>query len=281
MTDAPPVRHESILSQPRAQPRTAQLNWYHRDEWSLRGFGGQKDVNGPARNTSAIGAHMGENLTPANRPFSEEIMVPGGPDVIVIGDSLAEGRGDPREHGGFGGWAWQLAQRLGVKAERFVSMGRYRATTSEIADHQLSVLTGARCRLVAVACGTNDVLGDVDLSLTALKIDMIISAAVAGCSDGDLHTAGSVAALTASVSVQRQLGERFAELNALLRRVSRTYGAGCLDLCELADVTNDAMWAEDRIHPSPRGHDLIAAGFAELLQERAFQTVSVPMPATI
>jgi lysophospholipase L1-like esterase len=189
-----------------------------------------------------------------------------GARFMVLGDSLAEGRGDPQPDGGYAGWAHQLAHRLGLTGDELINLGTFRATTAAIADDQLPRLAEHKCEFVAVACGTNDVFDGEDLEVSAATMDMVISAAVASGATTLTCTLPEVSRrLPLPESTQRRLGERFSRLNEVIRVTSKTYGARCLDLWRLSDLTDRSLWHADRIHPSPAGHALIAARFAELL----------------
>jgi hypothetical protein len=65
-------------------------------------------------------------------------------------------------------------------------------------------------------------------------------------------------------AVRRRFGERLARFNDHVRLVSERYGACCADLADRA-MRDIAGWSEDRLHPGPYGHQLVADEFLHLL----------------
>ena len=68
--------------------------------------------------------------------------------------------------------------------------------------------------------------------------------------------------------LRRALQRRIVALNAALdEAVAATPGVGVLDLDLLPGGYEPASWSVDRLHPSPRGHLLIAHAYAAVLSD--------------
>ena len=88
-----------------------------------------------------------------------------GPDrvrLVVLGDSLAEGRDDPDPAGGWIGWAGRLAGTLDLDRDQVVNRGEPGATAAEVVRAQLPAVRGLRPRLVVLNCGMNDAVNGFD-----------------------------------------------------------------------------------------------------------------------
>jgi hypothetical protein len=59
----------------------------------------------------------------------------------------------------------------------------------------------------------------------------------------------------------RPLARRADQVNAVMDAVAQRYGTIHFDAANTADVYDRRMWAADRLHPSERGHRLIARHF--------------------
>ncbi|HXV92836.1 MAG TPA: GDSL-type esterase/lipase family protein, partial [Pseudonocardia sp.] len=79
--------------------------------------------------------------------------------------------------------------------------------------------------------------------------------------------------------LQRALRRRIADLNAAIDAVAAAHpgGVGLLDLDALPGGYEPAAWSVDRLHPSERGHRMLAAGLAGLLVRAGF---AVPRPVS-
>jgi lysophospholipase L1-like esterase len=62
--------------------------------------------------------------------------------------------------------------------------------------------------------------------------------------------------------------ERTRLASDIIREQAESYGAVCLDVWSLPGITDPDLYAPDRVHPNSRGHQLIAAAFADKLAPR-------------
>jgi lysophospholipase L1-like esterase len=118
--------------------------------------------------------------------------------------------------------------------------------------------------------GVNDLLSDFDLSRMRRNLSTIFGS-LAGM-DTVVFTATYADIpqnLPLPETFRRLLRTRFAEANGALAEITRATGALCLDVTTPAQWSDPAFWAEDGLHPSPRGHKHFADGVADLLERVA------------
>jgi hypothetical protein len=65
--------------------------------------------------------------------------------------------------------------------------------------------------------------------------------------------------------LRRALTQRIAALNGVVDDVARRYRSEVVDLHELPETYQPTVWSVDRLHPSERGHRMLARAFAESL----------------
>ena len=80
--------------------------------------------------------------------------------LVVIGDSFAEGRGEPDGAGGFVGWVPRVAHRLGIRD--VLNLGAFGATTRDVVEKQLPAVADVQTSLLGVAVGGNDLVRAYD-----------------------------------------------------------------------------------------------------------------------
>lgn len=187
--------------------------------------------------------------------------------LAVLGDSTAAGLGDPVGPGLFRGFGPLLAGMLGPGRVHLVNTGRSGARVACVRREQLPVALAARPQLAVLVVGINDTLR-ADFDPRALHDDLTaIVAALTGAGAGVVsvryHHHGRVFPLPRPVA--RAFDARIDELNDVLDRVLREHGARCLDLAALPACYQSRTWSVDRLHLSPRGHRMLARGFADLL----------------
>ncbi|MGC9671516.1 SGNH/GDSL hydrolase family protein [Planosporangium sp. 12N6] len=161
----------------------------------------------------------------------------------ALGDSINVGIGSPMPDGGWRGWAALLAPALAapswVELHNFAVSG---ALTRDVAGPQLAATLRLRPQLASIIVGVNDTLRN--------RFDVAaIQAALTGC----------VAALTAQGSL------------VLTARLPVH-----VDVATHPTVYDRSMWSVDRLHPSERGHRLLARRFAEALAASGFPLAGRP-----
>jgi lysophospholipase L1-like esterase len=196
----------------------------------------------------------------------------------ALGDSLTEGVGDPDRRGGLRGWANRLAEAMATVEPdlAYVNLARRGLPAGEVYRTQLQPALAFRPDLASVLVGMNDLLEPrFDPSVFERELSAIVR---------PLRESGAVV-LTGTfpdVTLFSPLPKRFltgirARLRAAseaVRSVAERDGAVVLDLEALPDARQRQVMSIDRLHPSPRGHVLLAGAFAGLLEEHA----GVPIP---
>jgi lysophospholipase L1-like esterase len=183
----------------------------------------------------------------------------------ALGDSVTVGLGDPRPDGGWRGWAALLAESMappgGLELGNFAQCG---ALVEDVATGQLHRALAQRPSHASVLVGVNDTLrGDFRLAPIAARLEETVVA---------LRRTGAVV-LTANLPepgrmlrvpeiVCRPLARRVRAINAVYDHLAAVHGTVHLDLAGHPAVYEPAMWSVDRIHPSERGHRLLAGLFA-------------------
>ena len=188
--------------------------------------------------------------------------------LAVLGDSTAAGIGDPLGAGRFRGFGPMLAGALGEPDRvHLVNTGTSGARVGCVRRDQLPLAVAARPHLAVLLVGLNDTLrADFDARRLHDDLEAIVGALTATGATVlgvRFHHHGRVFPLPRPVA--RALDARIDELNGVIDRVLAEHGAHCLDLAALPASYQPATWSIDRLHPSARGHRVLARGFADLL----------------
>lgn len=206
---------------------------------------------------------------------------------VALGDSVTSGFGDPMPGGGWRGWAPLLVAALDggsaapcrrVELHNLAVSG---ARVADVAQVQLPAARALRPDLASVLVGMNDTLrGDFDIAVLGGTLTEVVAA---------LTTSGATV-LTARLPdpgrmfglpgvLARPLGRRMAALNLVLDEIAVRYRTVHIDLAgRLEDpaVYARANWSVDRLHPSERGHRLLAFRFATALREAGHPVSRLP-----
>lgn len=232
----------------------------------------------PVRALQAGPAGASTSVTgpPVARPRPEEPV-----RFAALGDSVTVGIGDPLPGGGWRGWAALLAEALapasGMELGNFARSG---ALVEDVARDQLPRALEQRPSHASVVVGVNDTLRSrFELASIAVRLEETVVS---------LRGVGAVV-LTASLPdpgrmlrmpqvMRRPLARRIQAINAVLDYLAQTYGTVHLDLARHPAIYDPRMWGVDRIHPSERGHRLLAGLFADSLAAHGMPLRSRPDP---
>ncbi|MFB9840257.1 SGNH/GDSL hydrolase family protein, partial [Actinoallomurus acaciae] len=155
---------------------------------------------------------------------------------------------------------------------------RRRALAEDVVRDQLPRALARRPSYASVIVGVNDTLrSDFAIAPIAARLEQTVVA---------LRRSGAVV-LTASLPdpgrmlrvpelVRRPLARRIQAINAVVEHLAAVHGTVHLDLAGHASVYDPAMWGVDRIHPSERGHRLLAGLFADGLADRGVPLWRLP-----
>jgi EmrB/QacA subfamily drug resistance transporter len=188
---------------------------------------------------------------------------------VVVGDSVAEGVGDPTPGYEHLGWADRVARGIGPNAE-YLNLGKRYLLAAEVRATQLERALEFRPDLAAVVCGGNDLMqANYDPVAVERDVDAIVAA---------LRAAGSEVIMIAPFDITltellpdeykptwRSLIER---LGALTETVARRHGAMLVDFRDHPAGPEPSIYSTDRIHLNARGHAICAAHTLSALGQR-------------
>jgi len=189
---------------------------------------------------------------------------------VALGDSITIGIGDPvRRPDGRGrawrGWAPLLAE--GLDDPTLHILGSPGARMQDVEKAQLPSALRLRPDVAGVVVGVNDTLRS--------NFDPAVMASAAAHTVGALRAAGAEVLtmrlpdpgrmLRLPRSLARPLARRMHEVNAVLDSVAARFGTLHYDAAGDPEAYDQRMWAVDRLHPSERGHRLIACRYYDAL----------------
>ena len=200
----------------------------------------------------------------------------------ALGDSITLGVGDPVRVPGqrmtWRGWAALLAEGL-CEPTLHILAGNG-ALAVDIESVQLPRALELRPDLASVVFGVNDTLR------SNFDPDRIAAAAT--------HTIGALRASGAEVltmrlpdpgrmlrlpgTLARPLARRAHQVNAVMDAIAERFGTLHFDAASDPEVFDPRMWAVDRLHPSERGHRLIARRFHGLVAAAGHPVGTEPDP---
>lgn len=199
----------------------------------------------------------------------------------ALGDSVTSGYGDPLPGGGWRGWAVLLTEALHddrspVELHNLAVSG---ARIAEVAGRQLPSALALRPRLASVLVGMNDTLrGDFDISVlgdTLTETVAALTASGATVLTARLPDPGRMFGLPGVLA--RPLGHRMAALNTVLDEIAAHHRTIHVDLAgDAGAIYSRTNWSIDRLHPSERGHRLLAFRFATALRAAGHPVPRLP-----
>jgi lysophospholipase L1-like esterase len=187
---------------------------------------------------------------------------------VALGDSLTEGIGDYDAQGRPRGWADRFAEELGRRQGglHYANLAVRGRLTSDVVLTQLRPAVALRPDLASVVVGMNDLIRPaINLTRVCQLLDHLVATlAEAGAVvlTATLPNPGAVVPLP--TLVRRRFGARLDRFNDHVRISAERHGALCVDLADRA-VRDIAGWSEDRLHPGPYGHQLVADEFLDKL----------------
>ncbi len=204
----------------------------------------------------------------------------------ALGDSITLGVGDPvRREGGRGGrgraWrGWAALLAGGLQEPRLHVLASCGARATDVERDQLPAALQLRPDIASFVVGVNDTLRasfDVaDVAAAAAHTIGALRAAGAEVLTMRLPDPGQMLGLPGSLA--RPLARRMHEVNAVMDGLAARFGTLHYDAAGDADVSDPRMWAVDRLHPSERGHRLIACRFHDRLTAAGLPTGPRPDP---
>jgi lysophospholipase L1-like esterase len=190
---------------------------------------------------------------------------------VAMGDSFTAGLGD--ETGPI--WADLVASRLrqANPGLRFNNIAVYGATSEGVAQ-QTEIALGIEPDLVTVVCGMNDVLKSVRLDPEgfAARLSAIFDRLQAELPGAAILTATAPGNLTFPEPVrpptQDHIVDGLRTLNRTILMLAGERGITALRWSEHPGLRDPSNFAEDGLHPSDRGHALMADEVCGALRRR-------------
>ena len=200
---------------------------------------------------------------------------------VAIGDSTVEGLDDPDGNGRYRGWADRLAQRLAdVRGDEilYANLGIRGRKTRQVRDEQLAPALAMRPDLVALVCGTNDLLrGRFDAAALRDDMESMQRALVAS---GATVVTFTLPDLSAVMPLARMLRTRLLVMNQTIRDAAAASGAIVCDFAALPVAADPRLWSGDRLHANSAGHARIADALAYHVGLHANRDWAEPLPGS-
>jgi lysophospholipase L1-like esterase len=189
---------------------------------------------------------------------------------VALGDSFTEGVGDPDagRPNGLRGWADRVAEVLAVRAEQdgadfgYANLAIRGRKLVAILDEQVEPALALGPDLVTIYAGANDLLRPrVDIDALGRRYDDAVGRLVAGGATVGVFTAFD----PGREGLFARLRGRFALYNERVREIADRHGAVVLDSWRMRPERPETMWAEDRLHLGPAGHQVVAMAVLDAL----------------
>jgi lysophospholipase L1-like esterase len=194
-------------------------------------------------------------------------------NFVALGDSLTAGKGDAGPGGRPVGWAQRLADVLSVRTAvrcTLTNLAEDRATVTKVLKEQLPAVVPAKPDLVSVTVGMNDIRarGFDELSFKS-ELGQLLEGLAATEAKVLTCTLPNIAAIMPLPPELTEIArERMRLATDIIREQAESYGAVCLDAWALPGMSNPDLYSPDRMHPNGKGHQFIAAAFADKLAPR-------------
>jgi lysophospholipase L1-like esterase len=210
---------------------------------------------------------------------------------VALGDSITLGIGDPvrlepppglpgdnprKGKRGWRGWAVLLSESM-PEPDLHIVAGNG-ACWADLERDQLPTALQLRPEVASVVIGVNDTLRpnfDPDrIGKSAAHVVGALRASGAEVLTMRLPDPGRMLGVPGVLA--RPLARRAHAVNQVMDDVAERFGTLHFDAAGDAEVFNPQMWAVDRLHPSERGHRLIARRFHALLAAAGHPVAAPP-----
>ncbi|WP_327291821.1 SGNH/GDSL hydrolase family protein [Streptomyces sp. NBC_01198] len=235
--------------------------------------GSRSATSAPAARTGWAAAYPAEAADPHCLAEGEGAeLLRGAPwrRFAVVGDSLAEGLGDPQRGYRTGSWADRTAEALLTAAPDAVhtNLGMRGLTTAQVRERQADRAAAFAPDLVAVVCGGNDLLlPGFSPAVVAREMDLLFGRLAA---PGTTLLTFALANVAAAVPELRggPLEKGVARLNGIVRRSAERHGAVLVEMYDHPAVGDRDLYSADLVHATARGHAVIAAATIRALSRQ-------------
>lgn len=201
---------------------------------------------------------------------------------VAVGDSFTEGIGDPEPQspGGFRGWADRVAEVLaaGTKDFSYANLAVRGKLIQQIIDDQIAPALELRPDLITISAGGNNIIRPgSDPDAVAAKLDDAVARLKADGATVVVFTGPDIA----GTPILKSTRGKVAIFNENVHTVALRNGAIVADMWALRELGDPRMWAPDRLHFSPVGHNTIAKMVLETLGVENDLEPFVPEPLPV
>jgi len=184
---------------------------------------------------------------------------------VALGDSITLGIGDRGPGRVWRGWAALLAE--GLCDPRLHNLAASGAQSADVERDQLPRALELRPDIASVIVGINDTLrSSFDPRRIARSAEHTVGALrSAGAEVLTLRLPDPGLMLGLPDALARPLARRIHAVNAVMDDVAGRFGTLVFDAASDPETYDRRMWSVDRMHPSERGHRLIAGRFHDRL----------------
>jgi len=190
----------------------------------------------------------------------------------ALGDSITVGMGDPVPGGHWRGFAAILAGCMPGRVE-FRNLATSGATTANVAGEQLAEAVRWRPHVASVLVGANDTLrGSIDIKAIGTRLHRVVHEL---CEGGTivvtvcLPEPGRLLRLPQALA--RPLARRVNAVNDIIHALSSRYPTAHVHAADDPQALERRMWSIDRLHPSERGHRLLASLCHDALYDKGWR----------
>jgi lysophospholipase L1-like esterase len=218
--------------------------------------------------------------TPVTGPSQPSRSGPSDPaayaSFVAVGDSFTEGMSDLLPDGSYRGWADLLAARLAAldPGFRYANLAVRGKLIRQIADEQVDTAAALGPDLITLVGGLNDVMRpkcDVD------EVCALLEESAARLAPSCKRLVLMRTPVRRGPVATRVL-PRMVRLFDFVGELAERHGALLVDLYG-AEVLGDArMWADDRLHLTPEGHERVAEAVWQALGLPAEAEWTRPLP---
>ncbi|MFH9728571.1 SGNH/GDSL hydrolase family protein [Streptomyces sp. NPDC017254] len=184
---------------------------------------------------------------------------------VALGDSQTEGVGDGNDITGLRGFADRLAERIAAANPevRYANLAVRGRLAGQVRAEQLGPALALRPDVATVIARVNDLLRPrFDPDETAAHVEAMFAA----LTEAGAHVATvTFPDITRIAPIARPVAPRIAALNDRIRLAAARHGVALAETSPHAAATDPRLWAADRLHASPLGHDRISAALAHAL----------------
>lgn len=178
---------------------------------------------------------------------------------VAVGDSFTEGIGDPEpaSPGGYRGWADRVAEVLSTRTRDFAyaNLAVRGKLIQQIFDDQLEPALQLQPDLISISAGGNNIIRPgSDPDAIAARLDEAVERLRSDGATVLVFTGPDIA----GTPVLGRVRGKAAIFNENIHTIALKRGAIVADMWALRELSDPRMWAPDRLHFSPIGHNTIA-----------------------